>query len=74
MNIIQKQIILFSIVIFLFNINLFAQNEYIKGYIIKDGDTLKCYIKKTPLKEIHHKIYIKKNLSDTTENMYMPTW
>lgn len=70
MNIILKQTILFSIIIFLFNINLFAQNEYIKGYIIKDGDTLNCYIKKTPLKDIEHIIKIKTNLSDTTAYLY----
>ncbi len=61
------------IIFFLFfSLVVFSQNFYIRGYIINDKDTVLCYIRRTKLTTMQNLIYVKKDLNDKNEILYLP--
>ena len=50
----------------------YAQVQYLKGFIIKDTDTIKCYIKKEPLKTLQYNISVKNTIESPEVVNYTP--
>ncbi len=53
--------------------NLNAQDKYLKGYIIKNQDTVHCYIKKASAFEMESVISVKTDLEDKGFTNYKPS-
>jgi len=67
----KARLLILSILLVTVNFyNLKAQDKYLKGYILKNKDTIHCYIKKASVLEMESAVSVKNNPDDKDFTKY----